>query len=854
MAYGLLYYSEFDNLAEQGYRLEILKKDYTGSSSSVLLSGDPVRQRWETDEVKAAIKGCSMVVNLLNQTGRSEDFGAVVELDFVDMGIFYQSIILISDTTFIPQAGVPFTVSGHIDPTVNGSYTPLSFTQTGAKSYSIDFAVGADQPTSVADASTITGLNNVPISTFYSINDDEFKGRFYWGSQLLFEGFLVQDDCSELMADYAHEITLSFNDNLGLLKDVTLDENLPEFGGWVGTVFLDFIAPTPDNFIYIFNSGYTPQVGVPFTMSGHIDPAVNTTFTPLAVTDYYNGNYIVQVTDLLFLDSVSWATVIEDAGGNIDLYQRNSLLNLIRICLYNTGLELDTYIYANVFETSHTEDRSFLEQTFIETKTFIAGGTFMSCYDVLTYILGRFDLTLFQSKGAWHIFNTDEVRYYPTTHAIPYYKYDSDFAFVETGVFEDNFSTGDATCKPENGLFKSIFRPFKFAKETFNYKQPEFLINNSNLATLGTFDSTSSDAEYRYDVYEFPTDSKWIHFFPGDPKVDISQIVVKYNLLTGDEVERYVLQPKTDLSGGVGNEYFASVQFNDVPVSQGDRMDFEIKIKSASSTGGDAVLWRFGYILLSDEGSYFTLTSGGTWNENFFPPNDEAPGFSHTVLAAEAEEYFEYTLSQEVVAIPAFPIDGVLRIRVYGSNTTNASQPDVNAIWKDINLTITQDINDSMEVIGQVHTSAQTPTIKNTSDVEILFDDSPRNSIAGTLYRTQISGVVLNRTSQWYRLTNPSEELRLGNITTFEHLFWRRLPRTRLEGNYIGLIQDGVHVSMLSILTFSQLPGLNFGFGMLEIDYKNQSFNGTQWELCTDTEEDADLTSTYTFNYIYDSE
>ena len=68
---------------------------------------------------------------------------------------------------------------------------------------------------------------DTPLTAFYAPEDDTFKGQFVYysrGSQLQFEGFLVQSDCSEILTDARHEVKLSFTDNLGLLKDVTLDQ------------------------------------------------------------------------------------------------------------------------------------------------------------------------------------------------------------------------------------------------------------------------------------------------------------------------------------------------------------------------------------------------------------------------------------------------------------------------------------------------------------------------------------------------------------------------------------------------------------------------------------------------------
>lgn len=662
MAYGIIYSAEFDNTASTRYRMEILKKDYVSAVLPMTLSGQPVKHGWQTDEPKAAIKGSSLTLTIMD----------------------------------------------------------------------------------------------VAITTFYSVNDDEFKGRFYEGNDLKFEGFLVQDDCTELMADFPHEIVLNFNDNLGLLKDVS----------------------------------------------------------PIIDTD-------------LILD-------------------RLPLSEIVSVCILKTGLELDTFVYANIFETTFDEDDSFLPQTMIDTRSFLSGSSFENCYEILTKIFNRFRLSLFQANGAWQIVRWDEARYY--TGAIPFFQYDSTFTLTGTGTLNANFVTGfQQAIYPEAGLMKSIFRPYKYDKETFNYRQPEFLILNSDLQELGTFDHTDIVGDLQYDYYDFPASSLWQHFYS-----DTSVICVVTNTVLDKEVERYVHQPKSGLTG-TGYTDFTNVEFNDIQVSAGDIFDFEISIKTASSTGGDNVLFRFGYFLMVDENNYYALVNGsGVFAWNFFSLNPiQGIGFAHTVLAAEAEEYYNYTLSNEGVQlqVPKFPVDGVLRIRVYGTNDSNVSQPNVDAIWKDIKLTLVQYINDSTKIIGHTHKEDQTPVIKNNEDVEIFVDDSPRSTIAGTLYIDSLTGLAAIRTEDWYRLHNPTEELRLGEITTFEQLMWRRLPRTKLEGTFYGV----AGLSMLAVLSNVALTGLNFLFGSLEIDYKNNSFSCTMWELFTDGEEDADLTSDYEFKYIYQS-
>jgi hypothetical protein len=846
MAYAIKYTASFDSTAEQRYRMEIWSKDYEGAVNDMRLAGVPVIHRWDTDEPKAPIKGSSLVLNILNDvTGLSQELTYTDDTLYMDTQMDGPHIYISGG--FIPEVGVPFTVSGHSEPDVNDTWTPLAVLDLGGGIYDSTLAVGVFSGSAMPDSAIITLTSNVstPIEDFYSEEDDQFKGMFYWNEQLLFEGFLVQDDCSELMADYLHEISLSFTDNLGLLKDVS------------------FI--------------------------------VDTDFA---------------------LDRVP-------------------LSEIVNACLLKTGLELETFVYANIFETTFTTDNSFLEQTEIDTRTFIVDDSFDNCYNILTKLFERFHLTLFQALGAWQIVRWDEVRY----GDIPYYQYDSAFALLGTGTMNGPFTTGfEQDIYPENGLTRSIFRPFKYVKETFNYVQPEFLILNSDLQDLGTFDSTNTIGDLQYDSYEFPASSGWDHWYSDD-----SKIVVVTNTVEDREVERYVLQPKSGLTGS-GYTDFTNVEFNDIQVSEGDVFDFQIRIKTDASTGGDAVKYRFGYFLMVDENNYYALVNGGgAFDWNFFNLNPiQGIGFAHTVLAADAENYYDYKLSDEgtQLRVPPFPASGVLRIRVYGTNDSNVTQPVVWAIWKDIKITLTQLINDSSKIIGHVHKQDQDKVIKNNEDLEIYLDDSPRNTISGTLYLAALFGLQWLRTTLWYRLSNPSELLRIGEITTLETMLWRKSPRAKLEGTFYGLVpgsliysftgdidfysltspdryaidvtsipggtvnigdtlvitdsdeNDGsytvtgfgtgvgfpldsylvdgpivthpndsgtiqvyrsVHISMLAVLKNVAFEELNFIFGSLEIEYKNNNMNCTMWEICEDGEADEDLEADYTFTYLYDT-
>jgi hypothetical protein len=163
-------------------------------------------------------------------------------------------------------------------------------------------------------------------------------------------------------------------------------------------------------------------------------------------------------------------------------------------------------------------------------------------------------------------------------------------------------------------------------------------------------------------------------------------------------------------------------------------------------------------------------------------------------------------------------------------------------------------LNESTKIIGQTHQQTQAGVIKNNEDVEIFIDSSPRNSIAGTLFLDEKIGLLQKRTDKWRHPYKPTQSVRLGDLITYEQLFWRRVPRTILEGTLYGLISAGNSISLLSVFKYSLFPDLNFVFGKMEIDYKNNKVDGTLWEIWNDNETDTDLPGHYIFNYLYSTQ
>lgn len=685
--YGRKYYGEFSSTDEQDYAVEILFKDYTGPVYTLICGARPVLHKWDTDNPKAAIKGSSLTVSLINENA------------------------------------------------------------------------------------------SLPLQAFYATEDDEIQIKLWFGSQLLFVGFVVLDDCSAPLVDTTHDFTLSANDNLGNLKNVNLDSVIT-------------IAP------------------------------------------------------------------------------KVSLLDIITGCLAETGAEIGLQVFANIHETTQTAGESFLSQTFIDPGSYMRSDTeYEDCYTVLEKVLARFKCTLAQSRGLWTIVREDDRRYYVD---VPGYEYDETGALLGAALLQDSFVyVADGTPPPhESGILNRIFRPFQFTKETFNYKFPISLIKNASLSQLGALVSDTVVGSVRYKVYQFPTSAGWGHFAN-----DTSKIVVEYDTLTGKELQRYVRQDWLNytpppISGQVQSTSFG---FNEVEVNRGDIMDLGFSYRANTSTVTRAFT-IFVNLIVKDNAAgasladprYYRLVRevvGGDVHYRWLGLTDQYVESVNSPInvnpsSADITTWQSFSLSDYIntettgaypKSVPAMPASGLLRIFVVGWN--EYGNQEKTGYIKDIRFSLLFGINDSTTVIGQTHTESQTLRIKDNASDEIYLDDSPRNSIAGTLYLAGNTGLLRKRTTLWKR-DSKVEARNLGEITTLEYLYWRRKPRTIVEGNSFGLVQGG-HLSILTQVRLTMLPGLRFIFGMCEIDYRNDSVRGTLWEIGDDTETDADLISSYEFKYLY---
>lgn len=546
------------------------------------------------------------------------------------------------------------------------------------------------------------------------------------------------------------------------------------------------------------------------------------------------------------------------------LYRHWLLSELFAFLFSKIGVSLDVYAYLNIFENS-TLDRddfnylTFLPQTAIDTKYYINDdNTTQSLYDILNSILKDFRACLFQASGHWNIVRWSDLRLF-ADGAIPGTKYNAGFSTYEEVFYPNQISIGKGLpVHPINeNQLSLILRPYQYSKETFNYQQPAFINQYSLQIPAGaTPFNTSTVGDLRYDDYAISTYFTFWKHIDGDT----SYLQVVTNTTTETEVERYIVTP--------GSHTQLGLQFNAIPVSMNDTFDFSLSFRTPTDIS-DNYTFRIRFLLITADGNYWLLTifpAGGSsinvhWN--FIGSDsgwDDFPGDPKTTLGStDTSQYTPWLLSSFVESggkLPLIPGDGMLLIDIEGNNDTNLSQPATTTFWKDINLIFTQYINQSQQIIGQFHNNSQTPLIKNNEQFDVLHDDSPRNTITGTLFTDEstsfgagIGGVYFTKTSLWHR-QGVSETRKLGDLNTNGDLFIQRITREIIEGDFYGL----TNVWLGAIIQFPSIPLKKFIIGIGSFDYMNCIWNAVIYELFDAAEVDGDLTATYLFNYIYNNQ
>lgn len=665
-----------------------------------------------------------------------------------------------------------------------------------------------------------------PLSNLYSNEDDTFLIKLFTNTDLKFIGYLVQDDCAEILADFTHPLKFSATDNLGLLKDVPL-----------GNKTVDDYSVT---ITYSSNNTFNIISGTASVQSGDTiiiqTGTIAGSYTVIAA-DYPTSNSVQVTPDILFFAGS------ENVDINVTrieiLLGRYTLADIIKYCLHPTNLLLNCNVYSQLIPVGYTVGR-WLEDTIIDSNTFDTGDSFQDCNAVLETILKRFRASLLQVNGVWNIIRWDELRYY--NNALPGYEYDSDMVYVQDIVLDSEITIGTGS-DIETGIISSILRPFKVVKETFMYKQPSNLLRNSDFKNLGPLITSyvvGSDTYYEYQMPDWEQAYEWTSGGNGYIQSAADRFIrIIYNSYN-EEIDRYGV-----VSGPTGFSNPSAIQGFPIEVNIGDRIRYGFSFKTSDSKAGPWVSifninLKVSLTATPRPSNTRYLNAQGQWLP-YGTYGGSVPGipgaaslwylYHQTTDGGNTNEWQSVQVESEPI-----PFNGLLIIKL-----AQASVALDESHYKNIQLEV---FNFSSDKIGQTHTESQPPVINNRQDEEIQVDDSPGNVIAGTLFLETFTDPLQDRTNLWQRAIGFSETYRLGQISTFDELIYRSVPRTKLEGNILSLLNP------LNVIKYNPDTDKNFIFGMCDNDTKYGYTNGTLWELYDDTEADT-FSQDYKFNYLY---
>lgn len=665
----------------------------------------------------------------------------------------------------------------------------------------------------------------VQLADFYSNEDDTFlvELKLIETDQIVFTGYLLQSDCQEIQVDYYHEIQITATDNLGLLKDVSLSAAASRFG--TAETTYGNISRGGINSIYFYTFLTPPVINVGSTIIVDSNSYTVSNIEVIPGSPIGFKYYVVENVPTFsgFYGDLGWVTPV-------DLTTYLSLAQIIGLCLKSTQLSLSCRVLSQLYPIGGDTGR-WLDDTFILGTTFKNNSGWDSCYDVLEKIMSRYYASCFQSNGIWYIVRWGELwdRRTSTGADLLGWAYDEDMIYsIDIGEIKD-FYYGEGN-NIEAGLLRSILRPYNYVKETFNYNQPADILKNANFTELGALLNEYVVSGYTYREYDLPD---WYNYAPSPGPYPARFIRVVTDSV-GQESERYVVIAGTtwDDRGGV--------QSSDITVSKDDVIEWTFTYRSNVSQAG--VVTNIFQVTLTDGSTILYLNNNGEWTNS--------RGFTFNVLSGDNTNQW-HTVS---VKSNQIPFNGIITVHLATITqvATNESH------YKDLSFNIIYSINGSTKVIGHTHKDSQSVSLKNNTSHDIIIDDSPRSTINGTQFLYSSTGISRDRTLLWQYQTAPfPDNIKVGQITTFEELFQRYIPRTKYNGTLLNIkqgVDEGYLLSNLAVIKLKLQTDMRYVPGAISINYKNNTADVTLWEITALGESYSTLNvlDLYEFKYLYE--
>ena len=393
-----------------------------------------------------------------------------------------------------------------------------------------------------------------------------------------------------------------------------------------------------------------------------------------------------------------------------------------------------------------------------------------------------------------------------------------------------------STYKFESALLNSILRPYKSVQETFNYNQPEDLLKNANLNELGPLINQYTSGPNTIREYGL---LYWFNWDGTGGPFPSRFIRVVSDTTTGNEIERYAVVT------GTTPDVSRSAQSTDIELGENDVITYSFDFKTDVSQPGNVN--SIFSVRLKDGTTTYYLNDAGRWTT--------LVGFTYSVLAGDnTNEWHTVTIT----SIPA-PFDGILNVFL-GVETSNQNDE---THYKNFELSITNSITGLTKVVGHVHTETQTNNLKNELSQDIFIDNSPKSTIAGTLFLSSSTGLLRDKCTEWTYTGAPVVFNRLGQLTTAEMLYTRFIPRSKYNGTLLSINQLDRMMSNFQVFNLGNLYPSQYNWivpGSVSIDYRNNTTEFTLYEVAFNDTVTYDVwqlfedfldVRLYNFRYLY---
>jgi len=715
---------------------------------------------------------------------------------------------------------------------------------------------------------TYINSGTMPLTKFYSNNDTAYLLRLQEtdSGRILFTGLLVQDNCSEVLVDYEHEVTLSFTDNLGLLKDVTIN-NAFEIGDSNKIKSLAYI---------VYKLLEQTSISLDIVVYNQIRELSNNA-SRCFIEQIYINVYSFQNSDGTFKNSYEILEDILETFG-CTLFQHYNKWHIVN------WREAVDYSYSDFVGYEYVYGEYTGSQTELQTLPIglnesicFTNGYSGSIVRPIKYSKKQFDyisspaVRNLDLKTLGDLVNTvDRTDYVEKWYDFPINSNWTNTYVSESYIVVETYKvTG---LEKERYVLLAADAPQLFASN----------LNSNSAVKLNEFDVTSGDVlDISMELKEYVT---------GTGTAPFSFVMGVF--LQTDTSEYYALRCGV-ASPNPAQEYdvewfltpFTDIDFTTFPVPNGSFKNYGINImglgydtlysfslKEIARGKGDVLpqIPFNGKILIFIYHSINTLTPARGYLPRKLSSltvditqsingNLTITGQKHNTSQSEdIKNNLEKTL--KIDDSPRTTIAGTLLLNsktnlindrteiwcdeastIYTAATVVFGSPAANQVTIDPIPPTPPMIGDSIYFPTGVNAGYYTITNAQQS--------TPTNVIL-TLDRDVLAYTEIGYDFRVFQIQAPSL---LGGITTFNDFFAARVPRVKIEGNVFGIYEGYYVVSMFQLLNYKygEYNAMRFIWGMLEIDYRNITANGTLYELYKMNEFKKNVQKNYNFEYIY---